>query len=140
RNSTDLGGNAGHNICHLLGLAHPAAVARLTKVCPKGVHAHFGTSAVDVWPVARRAGLPILVTLHGYDISISRDWWEEGNSGLRRRSYPSSLLAMAKHPNVNFIAVSNAIMRRAVNFGIPSEKVHVRYIGVDTDKFTPGSV
>jgi glycosyltransferase involved in cell wall biosynthesis len=82
----------------------------------------------------------MLVTLHGYDINIRREWWENGKGGHYRRQYPKQLLEMANAANVRFVAVSEAIRRRAIEYGIPAKKVAVRYIGVDTAKFSPGSV
>ena len=104
------------------------------------IHAHFGTDALDAWPLARMLKLPMLVTLHGYDINIYREWWEAGNAGFGMRSYPRRLLQLAKQPHVGFIAVSEAVRRRAIEFGIPAEKVAVSYIGIDTSKFTPGRI
>lgn len=102
------------------------------------VHAHFGTDATDIWPSVKAAGLPMLVTLHGYDININRQSWQAGLGGLRRRIYPRRLLRMAYDPGVSFIAISNAIMLRAIEVGIPREKIAVSYIGVDTRRFIPG--
>lgn len=104
------------------------------------VHAHFGTDATDIWPSVRAAGLPMLVTLHGADINIHRWWWEQGRDGLRRRVYPRRLLKMAHEPSVRFIAVSNAIKQRAIEYGIPADKITVSYIGVDTERFKPGGL
>ena len=80
----------------------------------------------------------MLVTLHGYDININRGWWEAGYGGPAMRNYPKRLLELASHPRVSFIAVSEAIRRRAISYGIPEEKITVRYIGVDTSKFRAG--
>jgi glycosyltransferase involved in cell wall biosynthesis len=102
------------------------------------VHAHFGTDACDIWPHVKRLEMPLLVTLHGYDINIERSWWETGNGGWRRRSYPRRLLEMARDPLVNFVSVSDSIRRRAIDYGIPESKVRTSYIGVDVDRFTPG--
>lgn len=104
------------------------------------VHAHFGIDATDIWPSVRAAGLPLLVTLHGADINIHRWWWEQGHGGLRRRVYPRRLLKMAQAPSVRFIAVSNAIKQRAIEYGIPADKITVCYIGVDTERFKPGGL
>jgi glycosyltransferase involved in cell wall biosynthesis len=104
------------------------------------VHAHFGTDATDIWPSVRAAGLPMLVTLHGYDINIERSWWERGNGGMRRRNYPKRLEALSQQGSVRFIAVSEAIRRTALVFGIPAERIDVRFIGIDTEKFHPGPV
>lgn len=102
------------------------------------VHAHFGVEGVKVWPIAQALDLPMLITLHGYDINIKREWWEAGNGGRAMRSYPTRLLRLAAERRVHFIAVSEAVRRRAISFGIPEEKISVHYIGVDTSKFAPG--
>ncbi|WOH57322.1 MULTISPECIES: glycosyltransferase [Bradyrhizobium] len=102
------------------------------------VHAHFGIDALDAWPLARALNVPMLVTLHGYDINIYREWWEAGEAGFRARFYPRLLLGLAKKPQVRFLAVSEAIRHRAIEFGIPADKVFVRYIGIDSTKFSPG--
>lgn len=99
------------------------------------VHAHFGVDAVDIWPTVRACDLPLLVTLHGYDINIHKDWWWAGLGGARHKHYPEQLLVMAHHPTVRFIAVSDAIRQRAIEFGIPKERIDVRYIGIDTAAF-----
>jgi len=104
------------------------------------VHAHFGPDALDAWPLARALGLPMLVTLHGYDINIYREWWEAGNAGSGMRSYPRRLRRLARQPRVSFIAVSEAIRRRAIEFGIPDKKIAVRYIGIDSTRFAPGPI
>jgi glycosyltransferase involved in cell wall biosynthesis len=104
------------------------------------VHAHFGPNATEIWPSVKAAGLPMVVTLHGYDVNIERAWWEAGHGGLQARAYPRRLLRMARDPAVRFIAVSQAIKRRAIAYGIPEEKVSAAYIGVDTQRFRPGGV
>lgn len=121
-------------------LPDPSLVACLKGLEVHLVHAHFGTDATDVWPSVKAAGLPMVVTLHGYDINIDRRWWESGAGGLRRRVYPRRLLDMARDPSVRFIAVSEAIRSRAMTYGIPADKVALAYIGVDTKHFRPGGL
>jgi glycosyltransferase involved in cell wall biosynthesis len=48
------------------------------------------------------------------------------------------LLALAAQDRVHFIAVSEAIRRRAVEYGIPPERISVRYIGIDLSRFRFG--
>lgn len=122
----------------LFNAAHPATVHALAGVQATLVHAHFGVDAVDIWPHIRHLRLPMLVTLHGYDINIHPDWWEAGHAGPRRRRYPRQLLALAKEPRVHFIAISEAIRLRALEYGIPEDRITVLYTGVDTDEFRPG--
>jgi len=115
------------------------AVAALRAENPRLVHAHFGPDSLDAWPVANSLGVPLLITLHGYDVQISRDWWESGRAGFRMRFYPRRLLALARRPSVSFLAVSHAIRQRAVEIGIPADKIRLNYIGIDVEKFRPGS-
>jgi glycosyltransferase involved in cell wall biosynthesis len=81
----------------------------------------------------------MFVTLHGYDIHIDKSWWEAGNGGAQMRNYPHELLALAKEPNVRFLAVSKSIAEQAVRFGIPRDRIVLSYIGVDLPKFAPST-
>ena len=100
------------------------------------LHAHFGTDAVRVAGVAEDLNIPLVVTLHGTDINVYREIWESGAMGKRHVNYPNELLEIALNDRVHFVAVSYALKNRAIEFGIPSEKVTVCYIGVDTERFT----
>ena len=115
----------------------PQLVTKLRELQCSLVHAHFGMDATLAWPSVNACKLPMLVTLHGWDINIHRQWWERGHGGLRGIVYPSRLLRLAVEPSVHFIAVSEAIRHRAIEFGIPAEKISVSYIGVDTARFKP---
>src|SRR5690606_20289804 len=66
----------------------PRIVATLKSLDVQLVHAHFGTDATSVWPSVKAARLPMLVTLHGKDITVHPEWWISGRGGLRRRVYP----------------------------------------------------
>lgn len=121
-----------------LGIIPASTIRRLQRERPSLLHAHFGIEAVKAWPIAKALDLPMLVTLHGYDININREWWEAGQGGDAMRNYPIRLLELAKHPRVRFIAVSKFIRHRAISYGIPEGKIVVQYIGVDTSKFVPG--
>ena len=121
-----------------LGTVPRSTIRHLRRERPSLLHVHFGVEATAAWPIARALDVPMLITLHGYDINISRDSWEAGNRGQAMRNYPARLSEFANHPRVSFIAVSEAIRSRAISFGIPEGKVEVRYIGVDISKFAPG--
>lgn len=123
--------------CRLARVAHPPSVRALRALQASLFHTHFGTAAVDVWPLVKALKLPMLITLHGADINTHRGWWESGRGGWRRRRYPAQLIELSQHKRVHFIAVSQAIQRRAIEFGIPKDKVTLSYIGVDTSFFVP---
>ena len=118
----------------------PNKLARLRAERAQLLHVHFGTDAYLIWPVARQLDLPVLVTLHGYDIHTDRQWWESGRGGFVLRGYPKGLLTIAHDPRVHFIAVSHAIKKRAIEVGIPAGKISVNHIGVDTRRFVPGGL
>ena len=104
------------------------------------LHAHFGPDGVEAWPLARALDVPMVVTLHGYDINIRREFWEGGGWGRQFRDYPRRLLALAAAPRVRFVAVSRAIRRQAIAFGISADKIDVRHIGVNLRRFAPSRV
>lgn len=136
--NTSLPRKAIYMIYRWLNKADPAGINTLKNLNANLIHAHFGTSAIDIWPYAKALNLPMLVTLHGFDISIYKEWWESGKRGRRKRKYPKQLLQLAQEPSVHFLAVSSAIKERAIKFGIPAEKITVSYIGVNSEDFTPG--
>ncbi|MDO5650613.1 MAG: glycosyltransferase [Moraxella sp.] len=118
-------------------LKNPKVSEFLSRLSPDLIHIHFGVDAVYFWQSITDLNIPILITLHGYDINIYKSWWQAGYGGRVMQKYPDRLLAIAQHPNVRFIAVSQAIKQRAIDYGIPEDKITVHYIGVDTDKFKP---
>lgn len=123
-----------------LGLPPPGSIRRCRAENASIVHVHFATDAVKLWPVIRRLNLPLIVTLHGYDINIRRDVWERGLLPLGDRNYPSRLLNLSRNTEVHFLAVSEAIRARAMDFGLPAERIQVQHIGIDVERFKPGPV
>lgn len=122
------------------GWAPPKKIAELRQENAQLIHTHFGIDALAAWPLARALNLPMMVTLHGYDITTRREWWEQGNAGRTMRRYPERLLQVATRKNVHFVAVSRSIRQAAIDYGIPADRVSVSHIGVDVTRFTPGPV
>lgn len=120
-----------------MGTVPQPVIKRLKHEGASLLHAHFGVDAIEAWPIASALNLPMLVTLWGYDININREWWEAGDGGWSMRSYPARLLQLAQQPRVRFIAITDAIRRRAISYGIPETKIWLCYPGVDTEKFAP---
>lgn len=125
----------------LAGWPEPASLHALRNTGAALVHVHFATDAVSAWPWLRHLDLPVVVTLHGYDITIDPEWWAAGEGGAAQRDYPDRLRALAGESRVSFIAVSEAIRQRAIGaYAIPAGKIKVLHIGVDNSMFTPGPV
>ena len=118
-----------------LDRASPAITALVRRTAPDLIHAHFGFDGVEAWPIARRLGVPLLVTLHGSDITTRMEWFSSGRAGRRWKRYPSRLARLATRPAVSFVAISENIRRAALAAGLPPERVFVERIGIDTALF-----
>lgn len=87
------------------------------------VHAHFGRDGMLVAPAARRAGLPLVVTFHGYDVTRLPEDPRTGAAyrrGLRRLFGTAAVL----------LAVSGYVRERLLELGAPADKVVVFPIGI----------
>jgi glycosyltransferase involved in cell wall biosynthesis len=120
--------------------AFAADVALLRAEQARLMHVHFGTDALEAAPLARALGLPMLVTLHGFDVHVRPEWWEAGHGGRLMRRYPERLRGIARQPGVRFVAVSHAVREGAIAFGLPPERVDVSPIGVDLSRAVRGLV
>ncbi len=110
---------------------------RLRPFAPRLVHAHFGPDGLLALPLASALGVPLVTTLHGYDVSLSRARLLSSGSLswiryalLRRRLAARGAL---------FLAVSEALRDRALAVGFPSERTIVHHVGIDLDRFRPGA-
>jgi glycosyltransferase involved in cell wall biosynthesis len=106
----------------------------LRELRPAILHAHTGVSGAHALPLARRLGIPFVVTFHGYDAGASdaelARWPLRGRIFLRRRD------AM-KRECARVIAVSGYTRDLLLANGWPAERVIVHYMGVDTALFRP---
>ena len=94
---------------------------------PELAHAHFAIDAGAVLPVAMRLGIPLVVTLHGYDVTCSvvmMKSWPTMRAYLRRRASLMDYAAV-------FFCVSEHVRRQALALGFPESKLYVHHIGVD---------
>src|SRR5205823_1937279 len=78
-----------------LNTAPFGVLAQLRRLGGSIVHIHFATDLVAMWPALRLLGLPMVTTLHGYDINIHKSCWGQGDRASQR--YPQRLVAIAKH-------------------------------------------
>jgi glycosyltransferase involved in cell wall biosynthesis len=98
---------------------------------PSLVHAHFATDAVLALPLVSALEVPFIVTLHGYDVTMSDSHHSSTMAGrlfLRRRERLWRRATL-------FLCVSEFIRRKALEAGFPKEKLRVQYIGVDLRDF-----
>jgi colanic acid/amylovoran biosynthesis glycosyltransferase len=110
----------------------PRLHQRVRRVQPVLIHSHFAIDAVDALGMQSSFHLPMVVTLHGFDVSRSDEDLSRNRSErrfLRRR--PRLWQTTSK-----FICVSKAIREIALGAGYPEQKLVVRYIGIDCEKFS----
>jgi colanic acid/amylovoran biosynthesis glycosyltransferase len=99
------------------------------------LHAHFGPNGAYALPMARRLGLPLVTTFHGFDATVDRRnlLTEHGLYGLR---FVVSLPRLRREGRL-FLAVSDFLRDRLLALGFPERRVRRHYIGVDIDRFVP---
>jgi glycosyltransferase involved in cell wall biosynthesis len=98
------------------------------------VHAHFGLGAVYARPFARRHGLPLVVTFHGYDVPLLSS---------PRRWLPQHLRYAIQGPKVLAemvlgLCASVELRDMLVAMGVPKERLRVHRLGIDLTQFQPG--
>ncbi|HKB66935.1 MAG TPA: glycosyltransferase family 4 protein [Pyrinomonadaceae bacterium] len=86
------------------------------------------------------SAVPWLARLSG----VKHVLYEQLNSGeLTATSWKKRLLqlrgSVATHPAVRVIAISHFVKQQLIECGIPSAKIIVRHLGVDTSRFFPDS-
>ena len=88
------------------------------------VHAHFGYRVHDVLGVARRRSLPLVVSLHGHDVTaFTREW----------PAHYDAVFACA----AAVVVPSRFLASRVEQLGASPTIVHVLPSGIDTELFTP---
>jgi glycosyltransferase involved in cell wall biosynthesis len=109
---------------------------RLRAAGPSLIHAHFATDGLKVLPLARALALPLVTSLRGYDVTRS-------DAALLRSGRPSWVRYALGRKRLQrqgrlFLAVSDALRRRAIARGFPEERTLTHYNGVDLARFRPG--
>jgi colanic acid/amylovoran biosynthesis glycosyltransferase len=112
----------------------PEFVRELRSLSPQLIHAHFGADGFRALPLARDLGLPLVVSFHGSDATVTNLKQAKVPYGHRRYLANKSLLQQGAS---QVIAVSNFVKLKLLAQGYPEEKVKVHYIGVDARMFSP---
>ncbi len=109
---------------------------RLRGERPVLVHAHFAPDALAAIPLARALNVPLVATLHGYDVTRARlRLLLSGRLSWTR--YALLRGRLIEHCRL-FLAVSDALREAALAQGFPAERTRTHYLGVDLDRFQTG--
>ena len=114
------------------GLA-PSFHRRLCSIQPALVHAHFATDGASALTLLEHLPVPLVVTLHGYDVTADDDTLRETSHG---RAYLRRRIALLRRTAL-FLCVSEHIRQRALERGFPSEKLSVLPIGIELTRVDP---
>ncbi len=93
------------------------------------IHAHFANNGAYAVGFAERHGLPLVVSLHGHDVSVLRSF---------ERYHPESWFYMARlrrlfaHTTL-FLAASEELATLIVEAGAPAQRVIVHRLGIDVE-------
>jgi colanic acid/amylovoran biosynthesis glycosyltransferase len=103
----------------------------LAATRPGLVHAHFGGDGWLVSASAARLGVPLVVTLHGHD--VTRQPASPGAHGLRYRRNLRTVFQRA----ALLIAVSSVIRDKAIAWGADPATIRVHHTGVPVPDVAP---
>lgn len=104
-----------------LGIA-PFFHGKAKLFAPDLLHAHFASGGRAALPLARALGVPLVVTLHGSDVTV--------------RSNKQDVYKRLGEEGALFICISEFIRDRALDAGFPAEKLVLHYIGIDREQFS----
>jgi len=98
---------------------------------PVLIHAHFGVEGLYALGLARKRGIPLLTTFHGFDATVGK------RALLRSRKVSWIHYALFRRDlmlgGTLFICVSEFIRRRLLSLGFPEKKTVTHYIGIDRE-------
>jgi glycosyltransferase involved in cell wall biosynthesis len=100
----------------------------LFNLKPELIHAHFAPDACNALSLARELQVPLVTSLHGYDVTV-KDKHQSSLYLWRRRKLAAQ--------GGRFLCVSNFIREQALEHGFPVAKTVVHYTGIDVNFFSP---
>lgn len=116
----------------------PRQFSSASSLRPRLVHAHFGPDGLRALPIARKLHVPLVVTFHGFDATVT-------DEALRKSRVPAFRAYVRNRPQLIgraklFLAVSSFVRDRLLAKGFPSDRVRVHHIGVDINRFRPDAL
>jgi colanic acid/amylovoran biosynthesis glycosyltransferase len=100
---------------------------------PALIHAHFGIEGVYALPLARRLGIPLITTFHGFDATLASHAFLASPAWAH---YPLWRGQLAREGDL-FICASAFIRDRLLSMGFPASRLRVHYLGVDCEAIRP---
>lgn len=106
---------------------HPAsAIAAIIRSAPLLCHAHFGDDGAIALPLARRLGVPLLVSFYGHDVTRLPTWRTRRLAWL----HYAARFAQLRADTQIALAYSEFLADRLRGLGWPADRVRVLHPGV----------
>ncbi|SEE64231.1 Glycosyltransferase involved in cell wall bisynthesis [Arthrobacter alpinus] len=105
----------------------------LRDVGARLIHAHFGPDGMLALPAAKAISVPLVVTLHGRDVTVKPSQLLKTGKPVAARYALTRKRIMRQASKV--LCVSNDLKRKALDQGFDEENIVTHYIGIDTQKF-----
>lgn len=103
----------------------------IRALAPDVIHAHFATDAAEILPIAEKLGIPLIVTLHGFDVTSKASYFAK----KLPFKWPYVLRAgRLRQRAAAFLPVSDFLRDTAISKGYPAERTHTHYLGTDLDR------
>ncbi|WP_447907948.1 glycosyltransferase [Serratia fonticola] len=99
------------------------------------IHAHFAIDSLYALELAKKIRVPLVTTLHGFDITTSQRKFLFSKSPSLMNYY--FFQEKLKKQGDKFICVSDFIANKALSSGVDEKKIIKHYIGIDVDKYQP---
>jgi colanic acid/amylovoran biosynthesis glycosyltransferase len=109
----------------------PGFFQRLRAAAPSIIHAHFAIDAIQALPIAKNLDIPLIVSLHGFDVTSNDRAHQISFAGRHFLQQKEHLFKEA----AAFVCVSRFIRDAALKAGFPESKLHVHYTGIDCERF-----
>ncbi len=100
---------------------------------PALLHAHFGIEGAHALPLARRLGVPLITTFHGFDATLSTAALLSSPAWAYYPLFRRQLAARG----AMFLCASGFIRGRLLAMGFPEQQTRTHYIGVDCRRIVP---
>lgn len=98
------------------------------------LHAHFGWAGAMAAPFARKHGLPLVISFHGYDVALLA----RGRPGPPR-VWPYTLRRRGLLANLDLgLCASTELLEMLLAAGVPGDRLIEHRLGVDLERFRAG--
>ena len=103
---------------------YPSFRKQLKKDAPDLIHAHFGYIGFDCLKLKKIAGIPLVTTFYGYDVSLlpaqHPEWMQKYQQLFQKGD--------------TFLAEGHFMKKTLLELGCPEQKIRVQHLGIDNHK------